>query len=832
MKQVDMLRLRSLFRRWRRGRTRALPWRIQDFRKGAGGRASARTGLRRGATGCGAAFRWCAIGFGLLLAMPVRAGAIPLRVASDGNRPAEALPLTVPVQLPSENSWYLRPFQASNWLDAKALQYSIRWPTNAPADAQTMLFVIDRDDRWYQALQERPLVPGRVNTFEVPLTSGALVWQPVGHAAAWHYRVRLNPKAVGLRIFGRTNYVGSCVLLSASLLPNDPWPAPVIARVRPSAPEAACFQLYEVSFELPDRYADPFDPAQIDVSAVFTTPDGQPVPVNGFYYQSFYRQRDATQNATPQAQGRPEWRVRFCPRTPGAYRYTLRVRDAYGQAEWKEGRFTATPAEGPRFVRVSPVDRRYFDFDNGALFYPIGHNVRSAYDSRMDDKFPWKLRHPEGTLAYERFFRDMAAAQENLVEIWSCAWSLGLEWSDVIPGYHGSGDYNLSNAWELDRVLDQARQQRMRVNLVLNNHGRVSSWLDVEWGDNPYHVSRGGWLRNAIDFFSDARAIDMQRRLYRYYIARWGWDSTIFAWELFSEVNLTGHQTNQRTADDPRVVEWHRVMGAFFHAEDPNRHLVTTHISADYTMQNPDLCKLPELDACAVDAYHYAQPSQIIAVLQGTANFNNAFDKPILVTEFGGSPMAAGLEHLKRELHAALWSSTCIPLAGTPLFWWWQLIEERNLYSEYAAIARFLQGMDPRNPALKPVAPGLRFADEGDEKIGERLQVVAMSSGTNAIGWIYAPEAFSQNVTPAGAEGGAWPTISRLQVVFGSFQDGLCRVEFVDTATGTVCHRGDVRASGGQLKLAVPGFTRDIAFRVASLPPAPPAMPTPEPGNR
>ena len=93
--------------------------------------------------------------------------------------------------------------------------------------------------------------------------------------------------------------------------------------------------------------------------------------------------------------------------------------------------FTATAAAGPRFVRVSGSDRRYFEYDNGACFFPIGHNVRSAYDSRMDDKFPWKLRHPEGTLAYERFFREMEAAQENLVEIWSCAWSLGLEWTSA-----------------------------------------------------------------------------------------------------------------------------------------------------------------------------------------------------------------------------------------------------------------------------------------------------------------------------------------------------------------------------------------------------------------
>ena len=753
--------------------------------------------------------------FAVALSPAARAAAMPLHIARDGSRAPESAPITVSVQLPAENNWYLHPPQSSGWLQARALQYVVFWPTNAPADAQTLLFLIDRDGHWYQSLQERALTPGATNTFTVSLIPGAPNWQPVGHASAWHLRTRLDPKTAGVRIFGKTGFRGTCVLQSAALLQDDtPVAPPTIARVRPASMEVPCFGLFEVAFDLPDRYADPFDPAQIDVSAVFTTPEGAQVPVNGFYYQGFYRLHDEVLSA-PQPQGRPEWRVRFCPRTPGAYRYTLRAKDPHGEAAWREGAFTATPADGPRFVRVSHSDRRFFEFDNGAWFYPIGHNIRSPYDSRMDDKFPWKFRHPEGTQAYERFFREMEGAQENLVEIWSCAWSLGIEWSEAVPGYHGSGDYHLANAWELDRVLELARQRHLRVNLVLNNHGRVSSWLDSEWGDNPYNALRGGWLHQAIDFFDNGRAIDMQRRLYRYYIARWGWDATIFAWELFSEVNLTGQESSQRANFDPRVVNWHRVIGAYFHAEDPNRHLVITHVSADYTFENPELCQLPELDACAVDAYHYAQPSQIVSVLQNTARFNNAFNKPIVVTEFGGSPMAAGLEHLKRELHAALWSSTSIPLAGTPLFWWWQLIEERNLYREYNAIARFQHGVDPRNPAMKPAAPGLHIESGADgSPLGDRIQAVGMSSSTNAVGWIYVSAAFGQRVPSGNEEDGSGRAINRLQAVIDNFRDGSYRVDFVDTATGQTSKRAVVRASGGQLILAVPSFARDIAYRV------------------
>jgi hypothetical protein len=749
------------------------------------------------------------------LSLPVVAATadLPLYLALEPSRVPEPAPRTLAVRLPGETGWSLRASPTTNWLHARALRYSIVWPTNAPADAQTMLYLIDREDRWYQAVQERPLVPGTTNVFEVPLVPGSPAWQASGHAAAWHHRVLVEPRNVGLRIFGRTPFTGACTLQSAVLVPEEPAAAPVFTRVRPAAERVPCFGLFEVAFDLPDRYDNPFDPGEIDVTATFTEPEGRQVTVNGFYYQGFYRLHDEIQSA-PQPQGRPEWRVRFCPRMPGNYRFTLRAHDRAGQAEWTEGTFTATPADGPRFVRVSQADRRYLELDNGAFFYPIGHNVRSAYDSRMDDKFPWKLRHPEGTLAYERFFRDMSAAQENLVEVWSCAWSLGLEWSDAVPGYQGAGAYHLGNAWELDRVLELARRNGLRINLVLNNHGRVSSWLDNEWVDNPYNAARGGWLNNAIDFFDDARAIEMQKRLYRYYLARWGWDSTIFAWELFSEVNLTGHESSQRTADDPRVVSWHRAIGAYFQAQDPNRHLVTTHISADYSHQNPELCKLPQLDACAVDAYHYGQPVQIVNVLQATATFNNPFDKPVLVTEFGGSPMAAGMEHLRRELHAALWSATAMPLAGTPLFWWWQLIEERKLYGEYTAIHRFMQGVDLRNPEMRPLTPELRSEPGTAGGLAGRVAAVGMSSSSNAVGWVYVPAAFGQRVPQENEEDIAGRLVSRLQVVLYNFREGTFRVDFVDTTTGNSCKRADVRAVNGQLVLSVPSFSRDIAYRV------------------
>jgi len=500
--------------------------------------------------------------------------------------------------------------------------------------------------------------------------------------------------------------------------------------------------------------------------------------------------------------------VRYCPRQPGVHRFTLRARDAAGETALEPRSFRARPADGPRFARVATNDVRHFETDDGAFFFPIGHNIRSPFDTRMDDQFPWRFRHPEGSSVYQRYFRAMRDAGENLVEIWMCAWSLGIEWSPVIAGYHGLGDYHLGNAWELDDVLRHARECRLYVNLVLNNHGRASTWLDAEWQDNPYNAERGGFLDTPLEFFNHPRALDLQRRLLRYTVARWGWDPSIFAWELWSELNLVGGEGgNQRANQDPRTVNWHAVMGDYLHGIDPNRHMITTHVSNDYRSQNPEICRLRQIDFCAVDAYHSrSDPLHIAALVGETAAFNGQFRKPVLITEFGGSPMAAGYDHLRRELHAALWSSACSPIGGAPLFWWWQLVDEQNMYPMYRAVARFLAGVDRRSPSFVPRQAQVAF-DVSDPVSSSQADAVCMASPRLGLGWVFLRPCFQRNSGPLEKP------LENLTATFDGFAAGRYRVEFWDTQTGQVVRRFDARASDDRLILAVPPIRSDFAFK-------------------
>ncbi|HQA37561.1 MAG TPA: hypothetical protein PLW27_01560, partial [Kiritimatiellia bacterium] len=705
-----------------------------------------------------------------------------MTVAPEAGAAAFPLPHEHAVVFPGEHSFHLTPSSPTQWLAATTLHINLVWPEGAPPYSGALVWLKDRDDYWHQYLLPAPLKAGVTNALAIPVQPGAAGWQTPGHSLGWHHRVRLNPQSVGFRIFADAAFTGKCVLVSATLTTEPHAGAPVITKTRSLTRLPRAYALYEAGFTLPDRYANPFDPTEIDAGAMVITPSGATNTLHAFYYQSHYRLEDELGQPV-EPDGLPEWRVRYCPREPGAHTVTFYARDALGQTVATNAlHFIAAPPvpDALRFVRVSRTDRRYFEFDDGSLFYPIGHNTRSATDARMDDKFPWVLRQEEGSTAYRRYFKRMQESGENMAEIWMSAWSLGIEWTEGVSGYHGANDYHMGNAWELDRVIDLAMQHRIYVNLVLNYHGRISTWSDPEWHLHPYNKKTpGGWLDAPLEFFSDARAIEMQRRFCRYTHARWGWAPVVFGYELCSELNLTGHETHHKTHFEPSVVEWCRTLGAYLKSIDAYGHLVSAHVSNDYRLLNPALCEMTEMDFNPLDAYnnrHPDTPERIIDLVVGTAKAGAAYNKPILITEFGGSAMATGLENLMIEQHAAIWSGACVPLAGIPMFWWWQVIDENNLYTRYPPVRAFMEGVDPRNPASQMTPATLSADAKGEATAAKRFDAVCTASPDAARGYIY-PARFPR-------EGDEPPVGEHLTVTVEGFTPGIYRAEFYDTRTG------------------------------------------------
>ena len=76
---------------------------------------------------------------------------------------------------------------------------------------------------------------------------------------------------------------------------------------------------FEARGSLTPMPANPFDPAELDLQAVFVGPDGVQHRVIGFYYQDFSRALvNGRERLTPVGVG--DFRVRFTPGAPGEWR--------------------------------------------------------------------------------------------------------------------------------------------------------------------------------------------------------------------------------------------------------------------------------------------------------------------------------------------------------------------------------------------------------------------------------------------------------------------------------------------------------------------------------
>ncbi len=691
------------------------------------------------------------------------------------------------------------------WMSADTLSFDLHLPSHAPADARLQFFLVDADYNWFQHQPVLPAATNGVRQIRIDLSSTARGWKPKGHFGGWHHRVRLCPKQVGLRLFSDDEYEGVAVIdnLRATAA-MEPGTAPEIRRLRRLTPQAVVYERYELAIDLPDRYNNPFDPDEVSLTAEVEQPDGSRRTISGFYYQSYYRQRGEPHDRLI-PQGTPHWRIRYTPMMPGPHRMSIQVDDRHGSDRSQSLVFHAAPPQRQGFARVSERDPRFFEFDDGSPFFPIGHNLRSPFDERMHRQFPWSIRHDEGSSIYDHYFRQMQAHGENITEVWMASWSLGIEWSRTAPGYHGIGQYNLMHAWELDQVIDQAERKDIYINLVLHNHGKFSTHWDPEWDDNPYNKERGGYLETPEDYFSDERAFKDFEHYMRYIIARWGASPSIFAWKLWNELDLTGSQRERVNYRRSEVVEWHRRMGAKVKQMDPYRHMIGTHFCGDYTHQNPEIIKLQEIDVAMIDAYHSnSDPLHIVDLMIRSARFNNRFDKPVVITEFGGSPHAATLQHLDGALHAGLWSSTAIPLGGAPMLWWWGLIEEQNYYTKFRALANFMEGEDRRNPdaALRHIET-LAGSDSG--RTNDDFLALSFMDSLSGMGWMADTDHFSSRNPPA---------VSNLVMRVDGMAEGTYTVEFWDTTKGAPVHESQTATRDGIFEVEAPVFSRDLAFKI------------------
>lgn len=711
-----------------------------------------------------------------------------------------ALPGEATVAIPLDADWFRR----------SRLSFRLTVAPGAPADLAFIVYLKDRDWWWFQTVP-RPAPAGRETEVRLDLTAAGGQWQPHGHRRAWNVYTTDRARELGVKFFSARPGP-----LAVTLEAFELGPAAAAAAAPPpvrllAAPPAVIgrHELFELRLDIPRAFANPFDPACVALEAVFSAPDGRETVLPAFFYQGYYfagPAREGRDDLRPE--GAPEWRVRFTPDQVGRYRYRLRLAVDGGRPRpaGPAGEFRVRRSARPGFVRVSGRDRRYFEFADGRFFYPLGQNIRSLNDLRYA-----ALRHlppaaPGGTREFADWLERMAASGQNFFETWQAAWWLGLEWLADVDAYQGIGRYNLVNAWKLDWLLGQAAAADIFLQLLIINHGALSTYCDEEWDDHPYNRDRGGFLDSPEEFFSDARARALFRRRLRYIVARWAYSPHVFGWEILNEMNLVG--ASRSFYRQPLLTDWYREMAAGLKELDPWQRPITGHYTILY---DSDIFRLPEVDYVVTNAY-YPPRENIVDTLKRISEYNSRFGKPHFVSEFGGNWDAGPDELLVADLHNGLWAGYHLPFAGTPLFWWHNFITDRDLDETFAALARYHAGEDRLAAPLAPRDVVLAGARPG------QLAALCLAGDSRALAWFYAPERLQRP-----------PRDSDIVFTDGvvasldGLSPGLYLLEFWDTRRGrSRMRRYRETCPGGRLSFALPRANRDFALKLRRLGPAGP----------
>jgi len=690
----------------------------------------------------------------------------------------------------------------SGILDAGARELTaiVSVPDNAPADLGVGAYLMDQEGRWWQRFDVHPLRPG-TQRVRVALGASDAV---IGTEAAWSPASAATIRRAGLFFWSTSD---SRVTLAVSRLTATAITATAtedqkVVDFTSDGTQVATGERWSLHLRPQPYPANPYDPAEFSLTLVVTTPDGHEERISGFHDQPM-RATDRGDIEEVVADGRARFTVRYRPRVPGVHQLRLEsVWHGKGQQQSSLPSLSVNGSAIDPYVRIDRGDPRFFSI-GGKFWWPIGPNLRSVTDPRSGENLGTKATPLRGTLAYEAYLARLSANGVDAIELWLSSWGLAMEWRADWPGYHGLGRYHEGHAWQLDHILDAALANGIRVNLTVNNHGQGSGWVDTEWSNSPFNRHNGGPLSSPEELLTTAVAKQYQDQVRRYLVARYADHPAIMAWKLWSEVDFVGEQ-RRRYEVEPLLVQWHEQAAKRWHELDIYDHPVTTHWSSNWTRVHPSLAATPGVQFLCFNLYHN-HPGEnegwILADLLQQSIASNAlgrYGKPLLCTEFGGQFNACPPPQLVAEHASGAFCGLVSGLAGAPMLWWYEWIDQDSRFAPYGAIRRFTSGEDLRDPKGSSVA--LNTTESG-------VWARAWARPGRLLGYLLDLE--WQN------HGTASPPHATTGITIGdTVMAGPMTVSWWDADSGRELSHHTFTHPGGSLVLNPPTWRRHLAFKL------------------
>ncbi|MDB5157243.1 MAG: glycoside hydrolase, catalytic core [Mucilaginibacter sp.] len=356
------------------------------------------------------------------------------------------------------------------------------------------------------------------------------------------------------------------------------------------------------------------------------------------------------------------WKARFAPREKGKYTYNCEFSKAgHIASRSKEGSFTVEPSGKNGFLHLK--NNWEFQFDNGKPFRGIGENI--GWESRKSDdsKFFSEL-HQKPKYDYEYMLPALAAHGGNFFRTWICSFNLPLDWHrDFNSNRYEPSDayYNPSAIRKIDRMFNLCDSLGLYVMLTL--------------GAGNYNIHDGGFSPSAADFFVNPKSKERYKNRLRYFVARWGYSTSVGAWEFFNEVDNVQFGNKNKPINADSIVNWHDEMSTYLKNIDPYDHLTTTSISH---RDLKGLDALPHMDFNQKHIY-----KNTTAIPQAITQYEQNFNKPYVIGEYSyewdwSKNFDDFVDEMDSDYKRGLWYGLFTSTPILPMSWWWEYFDNRK----------------------------------------------------------------------------------------------------------------------------------------------------------
>lgn len=453
------------------------------------------------------------------------------------------------------------------------------------------------------------------------------------------------------------------------------------------------YEKFEITFDLSGDWDNPFDLDQIKVNAYFYAPDGDTLIVPGFFYQEYY----AKDGSRFEMVGNSEWKVRFAPTLPGKYIWQIVINNKGREIQTNSEVFESVNYDTSHgFLRISKDNPHYFEFADGTPFFGVGMN--------------W----PQGN-AYpnEKIYHRFAGAGGNFNRLFLTNGILNL--GEINPTNpcpdHGIGKINLEGAWYLDKVIEAGEKLGIYHMLSLTNQ-----WtFNQRWEAHTYNQNNGGVLNSPVEYWNSEEALKYFEKYLHYIVARWGYSTSVFSWDLWNEYSAMPGGT-----DSTLSIPWHQRMSQYLDSIDVFNHVI--HTNDAYLNGFDWMHSLSEIEMISTNIYMVRNMADVAYTWSG--KLTEQFDKPYVLTEFGtghGRERAvggySGVDPERRMIHNGFWGALMGGSASTALPWEFNWLDHKIFYTYTKALSTFVKNIPFSKRKWRPVeVDSFRFKNSHDIK--------------------------------------------------------------------------------------------------------------------